>query len=543
MKFTAIAVMVVAMAASCARAAGQNLIPQGAMEQHDGNTPTGFELSGAADYRYLGDPRRDMSSYGVALNSSRSSGEVRCVVNSIDATAGRWFRFTFRGLPQANFAVSDGDLHLKVAFFGQNGKISYDAKEKRLYDQVQQDRQKLSVNGDRKAHGAEVWRTYQLDFYLPFPQVDQLRLSVGFTHGSATQARDAAFYVDDFSLVRIPVPAVDGSTEVQPSAVNPQGKLIPIGGRWFYDAKPGETAASTKFNTANVDRLLYHDNVYSAPFAGNTYAWLRPGNKDLQGNLVKTATMIDDNVTLSFSNGVMTVHTHGVPNHPTGRYPELGFGNPSYIQELNNTYYFPLEPRHNPNAFATDKTNSNHALPMGPIGLATNGVVFFNPFDMGNQDATDIMDRCCGHPNQDNQYHYHKYPICVNTPWADEGKAHSPLIGWAFDGVPIYGPYESAGVMAKDVKGEHALNALNAHYDPERGWHYHVTPGQFPYLIGGFWGYEAASDRQRPNHPRGSANDRGGPDSGANGPSGNNRNGPPNRNGRGRPPMGPPPGP
>ena len=25
-------------------------------------------------------------------------------------------------------------------------------------------------------------------------------------------------------------------------------------------------------------------------------------------------------------------------------------------------------------------------------------------------------------------------------------------------------------------------------YDDERGWHYHVTPGKYPYLIGGFAG-------------------------------------------------------
>jgi len=69
-----------------------------------------------------------------------------------------------------------------------------------------------------------------------------------------------------------------------------------------------------------------------------------------------------------------------------------------------------------------------------------NGVVFFNPFDMGGQDATDMMDRCCGHPAPTGEYHYHKYPICVNSPWADDGSAHSPLLGWAFDGYPLYGP-------------------------------------------------------------------------------------------------------
>jgi hypothetical protein len=137
----------------------------------------------------------------------------------------------------------------------------------------------------------------------------------------------------------------------------------------------------------------------------------------------------------------------------------VGFGNPNYITEQVRTFYFPLTPKENPQHIALiGVNNSNHALPMGPIGLAANGVVFFNPFDANSQDATDLMDRCCGHPAPDGEYHYHKYPICVNSPWADDGAGHSPILGWAFDGYPLHGPYETADTMAKDVTGEHALN-------------------------------------------------------------------------------------
>ena len=134
-----------------------------------------------------------------------------------------------------------------------------------------------------------------------------------------------------------------------------------------------------------------------------------------------------------------------------------------------------------------DKDERQPALPMGAIGIAINGVVFYNPFDAGMEDATDLMDRCCGHPSPDNRYHYHKYPVCVKSPFVDDGDEHSPLIGWAFDGFPIYGPYEAKGVMAKDAE-DNPLNEFNVHHDEVRGWHYHVTPGKFPYVIGGYWG-------------------------------------------------------
>ncbi len=180
-----------------------------------------------------------------------------------------------------------------------------------------------------------------------------------------------------------------------------------------------------------------------------------------------------------------------LPNHPTSKFPstrDSGDRNPNYIQEQDATYVIPLKPERNPSAVAMkDRTNSNRALPMGPIGVAVNGVVFFNPFDMGMVDATDLMDRCCGHPNQINQYHYHKYPVCVKSPFADEGQEHSPPIGWAFDGFAIHGPYEGKGVMAKDSKAN-PINEFNGHDDPERGWHYHVTPGKFPYILGGYRG-------------------------------------------------------
>ena len=128
------------------------------------------------------------------------------------------------------------------------------------------------------------------------------------------------------------------------------------------------------------------------------------------------------------------------------------------------------------------------------------------------------MDYCCGHPSPDNTYHYHKYPICINSPWADEGNSHSPLLGWAFDGFPIYGPYVKAGVLAKDAAGDEGLNDFNLHTDAERGPHYQVTPGKFPYIIGGYWGTRQGLARRRSGAEGGHGGRRGGPDGG--GPGG-----------------------
>ena len=104
------------------------------------------------------------------------------------------------------------------------------------------------------------------------------------------------------------------------------------------------------------------------------------------------------------------------------------------------------------------------------------------------------LDSCCGHPQQHGVYHYHKYPSCLKSPFADDGKQHSPVIGFAFDGFPIYGPYEDNGIMARDLKGAAALDVCNGHGDKARGYHYHVTPGRFPYVIGGYAGVPEVSN-------------------------------------------------
>ena len=524
--------LVILPAASILHADEPNLVGNPSFEQLDfSGNPAGYELVGEATYRSsVQNPRRDASGAGVGLDASGSGGSVSQTV-PIDPLRHRSFSFRFRGLPQDGFNVPENGLSMKVEFFGNGGQTAYDGKLKQLFPIVQQARRDLSVNGDMRVGGAAVWRDYVLNFYVPFPQVDRLKLTVscagggeapmdtprvpsdfdtgpdpgGFRRGPRPRLIDTAgheFLVTDFSLVPLPDP-VPTPARAAPSPTREATRFIPLGGRWFYAAQPGETAPPAVFDHTNAERLLYRDGPNGQcelPFFDNMTATLRAGDQDLAGNTVAADRIVADNVTVRFDNGSMILHTHGLPNHPTGRFPESGFGNPNSIREQDETFYIPLVPKVNPNHFALSGGGDNRALNMGPIGVAVNGVVFFNPFDAGRMDASNLMDRCCGHPNQFGQYHYHKYPICLNSPWSDEGNAHSPLIGWAFDGYPIYGPYESANFMAKDETGPSALNAFNIHYDPARGWHYHVTPGKFPYLIGGYWG---EVDRRDIRPPRG----------------------------------------
>ncbi len=484
----------------------------------DANLPAHFAVKGDAEWVSVGG-KFEFAPPGVAFypwldldSDGKHAGSVSQDVTGFETGRGKWFRFSFRGMAENNFAVNNDGLAMKVDFFAKKGADSLDGVSRKLYPLVEKDRAELAENGPFRKGGAAVWKTYILDFMLPFNEIDLLRLSVEFRDGASKTDKQSAFFVTEFSLTPLPDPA--GRPKV---AKGPKGEtaapsdLIPLGGRWYYrPEKKGEKPAHLKIDAANADRLYYLDDRLTNPFADNMTAWLRKGYLDLNGKRVNEDRFVPDNVVIEFPDDkTMVVHARNLPNHPTAVFPAppgSGDRNPSYIQEHNYTYFIPLHPVHNPKAAAMTPTNSNRALPMGATGIAINGVVFYNPFDAGMQDATDLMDRCCGHPSPDNRYHYHKYPVCVKSPFADEGDEHSPLIGWAFDGYPIYGPYESKGLMAKDAK-DNPLNEFNLHYDEARGWHYHVTPGKFPYVIGGYWGEVDARNMRRGPGPR-----PGGPD-------------------------------
>ena len=239
--------------------------------------------------------------------------------------------------------------------------------------------------------------------------------------------------------------------------------LRPIGGQW-YVTKNEPAIYYYKDADRFVDLFSYHT---------------KDSNKDGIPNLQ-----------ITHEERFLILRSQGYPNHPTAIFPNSD--NPNSIRVQDFTFRLPLEPK-----LAGKITR----VPMGPIGTALNGVVFFNPFEMGGMNAVEgysevWLDACCGHPQQTGVYHYHKYPACVKSPFSDNGKGHSPIIGFAFDGFPLYGPYESEGRMALELTDENALDACNGHSDPRRGYHYHVTPGRFPYILGGYAGVVEPSNNR-----------------------------------------------
>ena len=150
---------------------------------------------------------------------------------------------------------------------------------------------------------------------------------------------------------------------------------------------------------------------------------------------------------------------------------------------LKYTLTIPLQP-----ACATSSTDTS----LDSIGVASNGIVFFNQYAAGNAALTSEVtgfDRYGGHPAQSGNYHYHMEPRALTIAnfggSSNATASKSSLIGWALDGFPVYGPTNSSGTAV-------SLDACNGEYHatteyPNGIYHYHVTSAS-PYVIGCYAG-------------------------------------------------------
>ena len=97
-------------------------------------------------------------------------------------------------------------------------------------------------------------------------------------------------------------------------------------------------------------------------------------------------------------------------------------------------------------------------IPMGTAGILLNGVSLYNSNDGNSYNNAGFwyrnaaffegysFDSCVGHASVgsgtvvNGLYHHHVLPVCFSTTAAaNQTKAHSPLLGFAMDGFPIYG--------------------------------------------------------------------------------------------------------
>ena len=135
------------------------------------------------------------------------------------------------------------------------------------------------------------------------------------------------------------------------------------------------------------------------------------------------------------------ISSTNIPLYNIGPWP----GNPNSATNQNFVFRITRTP--------TENTGTKTITPLGHIGVLSNGVTIFNARDamsyqnqnVWHQNAVVVeapsFDTCLGHPQQQGEYHHHQNPQCLYTPNPNE---HSPIVGYSFDGFPIYGTYAFA---------------------------------------------------------------------------------------------------
>jgi hypothetical protein len=144
-------------------------------------------------------------------------------------------------------------------------------------------------------------------------------------------------------------------------------------------------------------------------------------------------------VSITVKDGIRIVESDGMPDHPTGEFPNDD--NPNTMIAKSHRFQMPADPK---------PAETTAALGMWPFGVALDGVPF-DPFaaewwkrnPRSGWQYEPMFEKALGidkynaHVQPDGSYHYHGAPtyLTENAP-----KDKPVLVGYAADGFPIYGP-------------------------------------------------------------------------------------------------------
>jgi hypothetical protein len=189
-------------------------------------------------------------------------------------------------------------------------------------------------------------------------------------------------------------------------------------------------------------------------------------------------------VTVEYTAAFAVVRSNGIPNHDY----ESTLG--CCAAEVDYEWKIPLNPK--------KSASVTYAPERGPVAISVNGVPFYGPeegpggdavalhHDYFREDRQMIVLGLCGAHSAGTQFHYHFDGNCVHWHPEKEGKEWkdwdvdflkkdeaSPVIGFAFDGYPIYGPYgNDSHNQLKEMTSSYRLKEGKNGYGGIDDWEY-----------------------------------------------------------------------
>jgi hypothetical protein len=167
---------------------------------------------------------------------------------------------------------------------------------------------------------------------------------------------------------------------------------------------------------------------------------------------------------VQYSSSNVYVSATCIPGYDIGPWQ----GNPNIPSNQNFVFKITRNPVQNTGTLTT--------VGLGHVGVWSNGVSIYNAKDgmsysnagVWNRNALYYegvsFDSCLGHPAQNGEYHHHVNPKCLYDD--TDSTNHSPIIGFAFDGFPIYGAYAYTNTngtgLIKRMKSSYVLSSATA---------------------------------------------------------------------------------
>jgi hypothetical protein len=228
--------------------------------------------------------------------------------------------------------------------------------------------------------------------------------------------------------------------------------------------------ASPASSPATVTQV---SDPYITSFQQNTTAYAYSTNTSI--NSVVSSVLANVQA-VAYTSSDIYVKATGIPSYALG--PSYG-NDPNIPHNQNVTYEINRSPA---------QSSSGTPTSLGSIGIAVNGVAIYNPWD-GNyynantstsstgiwqQNANVVeaptFDSGPGHANMQYVYHYHETPTALLTQLdpGNTGQHASPLIGFAADGFPIFGPWgyvvNSQGYAVDGTNGQPEVELMTSSY-------------------------------------------------------------------------------
>ncbi len=213
--------------------------------------------------------------------------------------------------------------------------------------------------------------------------------------------------------------------------------------------------------------LLLANNLFAQKIAPELSSWLMADGSTGQyynqaGEIIDSGVEADVQ-SIHYTCDSIWISATGVPAYTTGPFLDGNMGLPD-----NQNWLFRIS--RNP----VEEMGTKTEVPLGAIGVLINGTIFENFSDGMSFDDAGVWNRntnfwdldgfdCSRGHTRGTAYHHHQNPapfnninnpesqICSLFPsdglYTVDPTMHSPLIGYSFDGFPLYGPYGYADPM------------------------------------------------------------------------------------------------